>query len=487
MAGLRRALAFSVLTQHSMMILTVLSTAIIARLLTPAEIGVFAVASAATFLAIELRSLGVGQYLIRESEIGPEKVRSALGLLVVMSWGMGALIAAIGWPVAAFYGEPDLFPILLIIASTFLFAPFGAVPFALISRDMRFDTLFRVKAFHSVLQLGSTVLLVWLGWSYWGLAWGFFVGSLAETAALLWLRPAGTPLAPSFKGLGQLMRFGVFVSVANMFNQFAENMPDLVLGRVANMTSVGLFSRGFGLALFLHKVIVMAVQPVVLPHLSNVQRQGESVARAYLEAVNLQLAFSLPVFAVASAAAFPMIRALFGDQWDASVPIASVMAVWGMLISVHFHVPSVLMTIGRERALMWIELAVFIVRVVCVIAAAPMGLVAVAWGMVISGVFEFALKTVMLNRLIGLSVPALVGVLTPNLLLMALCWSVLWGIDVVLFDLQRPNPWPSLLVVAGSMTVTWLVGLRLLRHRAWDIALDMAGKVLPAGVVAALR
>ncbi|MEZ5658072.1 MAG: oligosaccharide flippase family protein [Burkholderiaceae bacterium] len=487
MSGLKRALIFSVLTQHSMMILTIFSTAVIARLLTPAEVGVFAVASAATYLAIELRSLGVGQYLIRETEIGPQKIRSALGLLVVMSWGMGAVIALIGWPVADFYGEPDLLPILLIISSTFLFAPFGAVPFALLSREMQFDTLFRVKAFHSVLQLGSTVYLIWAGWSYFGLAWGFWVGSLAETMALLWYRPAGTPFVPSFKGLGKLMRFGVFVSFSNMLNQFAENMPDLVLGRVANMASVGLFSRGFGLALFLHKVIVMAAHPVVLPHLSNVQRQGSSVGRAYIDAVNLQLAFSLPVFAVASAAAFPLIRALFGDQWDASVPIASVMAIWGMFMSVHFHTPSLLMAIGQERVLIWIELAVFLVRVACVIIAAPMGLVAVAWGMVISGIFEFALKSLVLRGLIDMSLRALAGVLMPNLLLAALCWSVLWGIDAVFYDLQGSNPWPAVLLVAVSMTITWFVGLRLLRHHAWNIALDMAGKVLPARLVAALR
>ncbi|MEZ5652545.1 MAG: oligosaccharide flippase family protein [Burkholderiaceae bacterium] len=487
MAGLKRALIFSVLTQHSMMLLTIVTTAVIARLLTPAEIGVFAVASAATYLAIELRSLGVGQYLIREAEIGPEKIRSALGLLVVMSWGMGLLIALICWPVAQFYSEPALMPILLIIASTFLFAPFGAVPFALLSRELAFDTLFRVKAFHSVLQLGSTMLLIWQGWSYYGLAWGFWIGSLAETAALLWLRPPGTPFKPSFVGLGKLMRFGVFVSVSNMFNQFAENMPDLVLGRVANMASVGLFSRGFGLALFLHKVIVMAVQPVVLPHLSNVKRQGASVGHAYLDAVNLQLAFSLPVFAVAGAAAFALIRALFGDQWDASVPIASVMAIWGMFMSVHFHAASLLMAIGRERVLMWVELAVFLVRVICVIAAAPQGLIAVAWGMVASGVFEFALKSLVLRGMIEMPLRALAAVLVPNLLLAALCWSVLWAIDVTLYDLHGSNPWPTVLVVAVSMTLTWLIGLRLLRHRAWGIAMDMAAKVLPAGLVAALR
>lgn len=487
MSGLKRALIFSVITQHSMMLLTVVTTVVIARLLTPAEIGVFAVASGATFLAIELRSLGVGQYLIREQRLDASKVRSALGLLIIMSWGMGAVIAGIGWPVAAFYGEPALLPILLIIASTFLFAPFGAVPFALLSREMQFDTLFRVKLFHSVVQLGSTMLLVWLGFSYYGLAWGFFAGSLAETAALVLMRPAGSALVPSFRGLGHLMRFGVFVSVSNMLNQFAENMPDLVLGRMANMTSVGLFSRGLGLALFLHKIVVMAVQPVVLPHLSNVKREGASIGQAYLRAIDLQLAFSLPMFAVASAAAYPLIRALFGDQWDASVPLAAILAVWGMFMSVHFHTPAVMMTVGRERTLMWLELAIFAVRLVCVVAAAPMGLVAVAWGMVVSGVFEFVAKSLVLRSVVDMSLRALAGVLGPNLVLAGICWGVLQAIDAFVFDLEGPLPWLTVLVVAVSMTATWLVALRVMRHPAWPVVLDLAGPMLPARFLAALR
>lgn len=92
MTSVRKALGFSVLAQSSIQFISFITIAILARLLTPSEIGVFAVASSVAFLAIELRSLGVGQYLIREKEISHEKIRAATGLMMVASWGLAVII-----------------------------------------------------------------------------------------------------------------------------------------------------------------------------------------------------------------------------------------------------------------------------------------------------------------------------------------------------------------------------------------------------------
>ena len=101
------------------------------------------------------------------------------------------------------------------------------------------------------------------------------------------------------------------------------------------MTDVGHFSRGFGAILFLNKIITQAIKPVILPHLAEVKRSGRSVTEAYLRSTNLLLAFTLPVFATAGAASYPMIIALFGDQWHAAIPVTSILAIWVMLVSVH--------------------------------------------------------------------------------------------------------------------------------------------------------
>src|SRR5690606_12248372 len=120
------------------------STMIVARLLTPAEIGTFAIASAIVLIASEFRLLGAGMYLVREQDIPPEKIRSALGLTFLISWGLGlAIFISAPWA-AEFYELPDVANIFRILSVSFLLAPYISIPTALLQRNYKFDVLFRV-------------------------------------------------------------------------------------------------------------------------------------------------------------------------------------------------------------------------------------------------------------------------------------------------------------------------------------------------------
>lgn len=76
MSKVRRALLFSFLTRYGGMLIGLASTMIVARLLTPDQIGTFAIASAIVMVISEFRLLGAGMYLVRESEMTEEKVRA---------------------------------------------------------------------------------------------------------------------------------------------------------------------------------------------------------------------------------------------------------------------------------------------------------------------------------------------------------------------------------------------------------------------------
>src|SRR5690554_7299878 len=90
-SSIRRAVLYSSVTRYSMRFMGLFSTMIIARLLTPEEIGTFAIASAIVMVMSEFRLLGAGAYLVREQELTEEKIRSATGLTVLISWGLGLL------------------------------------------------------------------------------------------------------------------------------------------------------------------------------------------------------------------------------------------------------------------------------------------------------------------------------------------------------------------------------------------------------------
>jgi len=477
MSKLRNALVYSILSQYSIQFISIISIAILARLLTPAEIGVFAIASSLTFLATELRGLGVGQYLIREKEIDNSKIRSATGLMICMSWGLAALIAASALSVADFYQQSALAIILWIMVPAFILAPFTGIPSALLKRNLHFKEIFIVRLLASIARSGSTIIYVLLGYSYYGLALGILTGAIVECLSMNYYRPAGTPWLPSFSGIKRSMiRFGMYVSGGNLLQQFSQSIPDLVLGKVTTMTEVGLFSRGLGLILFINKILVLAVKPVVLPHLSKVNREGDSVADAYLNAIVLQSAFCVPVYAAINLVSFPVIRAMFGDQWDFAVPIASILALWAIFQSIHYFSSQALLAVKKEKVMFSKEVAIFTARLVAIVCAAPYGLEAVAWAMVISGVVEFVINTYVVKMVLGLKVHQQIIALLPTLFVTLISWLSLLFLTSI-YDIEGNNAWLSLAVIAPYAIVVWLLSLWLVKHQAWPIIVQMAQKL----------
>mgnify|MGYP001816485641 CR=1 FL=1 len=477
MSKLKIAILVSVFGEYSVQFIGFATIMILARMLTPEEIGVYAVAGSAAMLATELRSLGVVGYLIREKELDELKTRAALGVNIIVSWGLGVVMIAAAPFIAIAYEEPALQNILWILSITFFLGPFTSVSNALWRRNLELHHVIQQKLLGTICQSVTTILFVWWGFSYYALAIGAAIELAVEFLYAITLPPKGTYWVPRFVWMKDLVRFGIYTSSSNLFIRFSEGVPDLVIGKFRTMGDVGLFSRGLGAILFLNKIITAAVIPVVMPHLSEVQRTGKSVAGAYLRAVNLQCSLSWPVFAVVSVAAYPMIRGLFGDQWDLAVPIASILAFWAILISVHCFAASALMVTGHEHLLFWAGLVVFGFRLVAVVAAAPYGLETIAWSIVASGLFELLINTWAIRRATGLTVMRMVKAFVPNFIIALGCW-----ITTKLLDLAMPfeegDPWISIMTIAACLPIVWLLLLRLTGHEAWEIVQGMFNKAI---------
>jgi len=439
---------------------------ILARLLSPDEIGVFAVAGTAVIIATELSAFGIGQYLIREKEIHEEQVRSVLGMAVFIAWGLGIVLILSAPYLAVFYDKTAVKNILWILSVSFFIVPFFTVPAALWRREMQFGRVAILQFTSELVTAVSSVWLVLLDFSYYGLAIGTVIGMFARLVIAVYLRPAGVVWLPKFTLVRNLLKFGFITSISNVIARFAEGIPDLVIGKMGTMADVGYFSRGFGAVQFLNKTLISAVAPIILPHLSRVKRSGGSVSDAYLRSLNLLLAFTLPIFAVAGAAAYPMIIGLFGDQWDFAVPIASILSVWVMFNSVHSFSSSAFIVSGDEKLMLTTGVIIAVFRLVLVVLTASKGLEMVAWAMVVSGVAEFIVYTLALKKSIGLNVNKMFAAIMPNLFIALVCWLTTLLIDYLII-FEETNPFKSIAILAVSLSIIWLFLLRMTKHEAW--------------------
>lgn len=473
---LKVSLMLSAIGEYSTQIIGFVSIMILARLLSPEEIGVYAVAGIASLLAAELSSFGAIQFIIREKNIHENKIRSVLGMTIIVSWGLGLLLILSAPYIAIFYDKAPIKNILWILSISFFVVPFIGVPIALWRRGMQFGQIAFLKLTGQLITSVSSIILVLLDFSYYGLAIGMIIGLISRLLISIFFKPPGTVWMPRFTFVRSMVRFGIFSSLTNVSTRFTESIPDLVIGKMATMADVGYFSRGLGAILFLNKIIISSVSPVILPHLAEVKRSGKLVVEAYLRSTNILLAFTLPVFAVAGAASYPMINALFGDQWDSAVSITSILAIWVMFVSVHSFSASAFIVSGAEKIMFTSELIVTVTRLILVLSTASYGIELVAWAMVLSGVVEFIAKTLALKKTLGLMLRRMVIALWPNLFIAFICWlaTILIGYLIVF---EETNPFQSIAIIAITLPIIWLFLLRVTKHEAWYIIWDNLMKI----------
>ena len=173
----------------------------------------------------------------------------------------------------------------------------------------------------------ATVTLVSLGVGYLSMAIGLSLGVVAQFVMVTRYRPNEIPWMPKFRGIKETLSFGSFAAVSSLARTAAEGVPDLILGKAGTMTDVGLFSKALGLVVIFDQAVTMAISPVVLPHLSKENRATDSIVPTYCRIVEYHTGLAWPFFAVLSVISLPLVRLLYGDQWDASAPIATIISL----------------------------------------------------------------------------------------------------------------------------------------------------------------
>jgi len=465
--SVRRAIVMASLGRYSTRFMGLASTVIIARLLTPSEIGTYAIASAMVVLLGEFRLLGAGNYLIRERELNITTIRSALGLTILVSWGLGLLIIGASSYIASFYAIADLQWIFTILAFAFFLTPFLSIGVSLLSREMHFTSILWIQVISTAISIVVTLLLIFVfGLSYFSLAFGQLALTTSALAVMYYKRPALMVWRPGFTKLFQISAFGVQNSLANFLQKAPNTLPDMIIGKMGTTTQVGIFSRGFGFIDFVSQTLLMGIKPVALPYLSDVSRSGGDANQAYIKASVLLGGIIWPVLAVASVVSLPAIRLFFGAQWDESAPFATLLAYWTMLRAVHWLSSDFLLAQGKERILMIKEAILAVCYFISIVVAFPYGMRFVAMSFVVVGAIDLLLTSAFLSWILGLSMKKFSKSWLTTIFLTGISWISAyalynWGDSM---EIGAGDTMGAFILVATLSPPIWLASVILLKH-----------------------
>jgi len=304
---------------------------ILARLLMPEDFGILAMATMVTGLAGVFRELGLGQALVQRRELEPTHTTSAFWGTLIMGTGMCGLVLAAAPYVGAYFEEPRMVPVLQVISLTFLISPFGAVPRALLQRELDFKRLFFVGLAGSISYAAVGISMALTGYGYWSLVAALLTSSVVEMMAICTVTGYLPPMIPSLRGIRDLYSFGVAVTGVGLFSYIATRVDYFVIGRQLDSTALGLYTRAYQLSTYPVSKLSSTLYPVLFPTFSHMQDELERTRRAFGRVLTVLALSGFPALCLLAVTAPELIPLLLGPQWAGAVVPIQILSAVGML------------------------------------------------------------------------------------------------------------------------------------------------------------
>ena len=371
---------------------------VVARLVAPAEFGVFAVALTLWTIVGMLAELGLGSDLIRARD--PERRAPTVATLGLLTSGVLAVTMAWSAPLlAGWFHSPDSAPAIRLMAVALGLFGLTIVPAAFLARAYRQKALFGVNLVALCASTAVVIAVAAQGSGAMALAWGQVV-TYAVLAVGLHVAAHRRPRLGFRPEVARAsLAFCLPLAGANLLSWLLLSVDNLVVSRQLGTHQLGLYVLAFNISSWPMAAIGQAIRVVALPAFASVETAG---ARS-----NALVRCAAPVVTVAaltglilSTLAAPLVVLFYGERWSGAAAALAGLAVFGAARVMLDLLATFLIAAGTTGA-------VLVVQVVWLVAMVPAmwlgvtqgGLAGAAWAHVlVAALVAFPAYAVCLRR-----------------------------------------------------------------------------------------
>jgi O-antigen/teichoic acid export membrane protein len=355
-----------------------LSTLVLARVLTPADFGLVAMATAVVALIELMSAFGFDVALIQRRDVTRAHFDTAWTYNALFGIVIGVLLLALALPASDFYREARLTTIMPVLAVASMIQGLENIGTVAFRREMDFRREFRYLLAKRVVSFVITMTLAFTLRNYWALVGGIFAGKLLGVV----LSYIVHPYRPRFSlaASGDLFTFSKWLFAGNMVTFLQNRSSDFVLGRTLGASALGLYSISYEIATLPSSELVAPLNRAALPGYAQVAHDLADLREAFLSVIGMIALVALPVGVGLASVASPAVRLLLGEQWLGAIPLIQILAVVGTIIALQSNTSQVVLALGLPRVLTLLNgagLALLLPALYVVSTRA--GLIGIAW------------------------------------------------------------------------------------------------------------
>jgi PST family polysaccharide transporter len=357
---------------------------VLARLLSPHEFGLIALAGVYVAFIQILVTQGFGMAIVQRRDLEEEHLDSAFWIAMATAVALSLLSFLLAGIIGNFFKEPRIVPVIKWLCLSMVFYGLSSVQTAILTRELNFRAL-AVRSLAATVVGGAVgVTMAYRGWGVWSLVAQQIVGA-AFGCICLWLAVSWRPkLLFSRSHLHDLYGFSLGVAGNDVLWFFSQKSDQTLVGYGFGAAGLGPYSLASKVVTLAYEAVVGPFQAVAFPAFSKLQSDPGGFEKALQKFCKMSSFLCLPVFTGIAVIAPELVPVLFGPRWVAAVPLLQVLSIYGAVRVILTFMHPLMLAKGRAGLYLVMNIILSALTFACCLCAMRWGPEAIAFSMVIS-------------------------------------------------------------------------------------------------------
>lgn len=377
------------------------TSVVLARMLTPAEFGVVALALVIVTYLDVINNFGIASAVVYEEKDDDDSMSTAFWLSQGFGFVAFLITAATAPLTARLFNMPELAPIQAVLGFSFVLGSLGAIHDARLRRSLQWRRRMPADLARSTTKSGGTILLALAGLGAWSLVWSQLAAALVFSLVIM----AAFRWRPSFTWNGAAARrqlsFGGHYSAGLALGSAAKDIDYVFVGAMLTPAALGWYTMGFRLPDLAIMGIAWAASQTAFPVMVRLRDDRAALGEAVIHAQRLVALVTMPLAAALAVASVPIVAVLFGPEWAPTAAVMPFIAIGAGLRALTFVGGDALKATGRVRILTLVALIRLPITVVVLLAVVPQGIIAVAAAQMLLAMLAFVVDVGLIRWLTG--------------------------------------------------------------------------------------
>lgn len=424
------------ISKYAGIISQLIISAILARLLTPADYGVIAIATVFIAFFNVLSDIGIGVAVIQRKDLTERDLDHLYSVNVYIGILLSVVFFASSGVISRFYNNEQLLYVCQLLSLLILFTCARTVPMNMLYREKKFKYI----AFTNLaVQLVCGVAAIFAALAGWGVY--ALVLSQVMSSLLLFIYTLKYKrhfyLKVDLSPLRRIFSYSVYNFAGTILCYFILNIDKLLVGKFTGTEALGYYGKSYRLVFLPITHLTFVVTPVLHPLFSDYQNDYKGLLNKYLKIIRVLAYISFPLSIACFFLAEELIMVFFGDQWGEAVLPFKIMSLAISFLVLDTTVGSIINAVNQTKRGFYtmIIMSSIMIAMVCVAIFFWNTIVAVAYAFMIAKIVATLINFYSLMQGLKSRYLQFLEILYRPVLISTICFVVMYAFTaVVSFD-----------------------------------------------------